>query len=74
MRHVGEIKQNWWSDGMTDGAEITFYCEHVAPNHVHCNRYIVVTNVEPYETPQNMIEDIEWEYVDGEARCPQHAE
>ncbi|MDB9247487.1 hypothetical protein PN419_00500 [Halorubrum ezzemoulense] len=57
---------------MSDGVKVTFYCEHVAPNHVHCNRYTTVSSVGAHEAPRNVIKDTEWTYVDGEVRCPQH--
>jgi len=59
---------------MSNGVTVQFYCEHVAKNHVHCNRYTAVPNVGSYETPKNVIKDTEWAYVDGEVRCPQHKE
>lgn len=58
---------------MSNGLKIEFHCEHVAKNHVHCNRYTIVPNVGKKQPPSEAIERTDWSFVDGDVRCPQHS-
>lgn len=49
-------------------------CDYVSPKRqIHCNR-VLHMNVEVDMVLEPQMYDVGWEMVDGECRCPEHAQ
>lgn len=57
---------------MSSRVVVGLYCEHVAKNHVHCNRYTKISDVRVEQSITDVIDESLWSIVDGEVRCPEH--
>lgn len=48
------------------------YCTHTSENFTRCNRYKAFPVEDKTETPEELVEDSDWGFEDGEPRCEEH--